>query len=176
MKISRRNAVRRASDTLMYEILTLYRTFADLLQGKKKDLKKELSLLHRIATELGRREEDRKAARDLCKSAETIAELLVESRVIEPMPRKILLRKMQGVNLEPFPVGTEIMGWEMNRPIFQERYFIYLDNGKIFTTSKVLEHREDYLRTYYSVYNLRVVEAFYMGKQMPKHVTTHWPG
>jgi hypothetical protein len=171
MKISRRNAIRRTSDTLIYEVLSLNQTFADLLQGKKRDLRKNLSHLHRIASELGRRGVDRNAAKDLCKSAQMVAELLVEAGVIEQMPRKIRLRKMHGVNLEPFPIGTEIMGWEMNRPIFQERYFIYLDNGKIFTTSKVLEHREDYLRTYYSVYSLGVVEEFYMGKQIPNHVS-----
>jgi hypothetical protein len=173
MQVEKRESTRRKGDTLIYETLHFNRTLIKVLEGKKGNLNKILYRLHRLSMKLGRRRRDGNVGKAFYESLELIARLLLEMGLIEQLPRKVYLRKMFGQKLERFPVGTRIVGWELQPPKSHQNYLIYLDNGNIFRTSAVLDFGDDYLRTFNSTYLFEIVEESYIGRVKSGNAFTH---
>jgi len=173
----RKKDVRRKSDLLVLEMIRLNRTIIDILRGRRGSVGPIIGRIRNLGSELGRRHKDRKVAVDYSLGPEIITRLLVELGTIEPLPRKIRLIKFHGDITNKFPLGTEIVGWELKRPRCSESYIVYLDNGMRFRTSFVLDHDDNYLRTFYSVYALEVLEEPYIGRAKPEEqrpITARW--
>jgi hypothetical protein len=73
-----------------------------------------------------------------------------QKRIVEV--KRVILKKIKGIKGSRFPEGLLREGWEEMEPVTGRRYFIILDNGKIFRTGKILEIEGDTLKTKDSVY------------------------
>jgi hypothetical protein len=143
---------------LVVETIRVHRKLLELLQGKGGNIAGTLRRIQEMGADLGRREEDRKLGQALSEGLDSISRRLLELGVIDQLPRKVRLTKILGRTNGRFPVGVEKVGWEMDLPLLGQRYCLYLDDGRVFRTGEVTEHRDDHFRTGNSVYKIEVVE------------------
>jgi hypothetical protein len=176
MEKEKRKSMRRKSDLLVRKTIQLNRTLIDLLRVQRGDLGNDLNRIRALGLSLGRREQHREAAADYFSGQERITQVLIELGIIERLPRRVRLRKLQGAITYPFPLGTGIVGREYKHPRHSYRYLLYLDSGLRFRTSVVRDHCDDYLRTAYSLYRLEVLEEPYMGKTKLGVLESTYPG
>jgi hypothetical protein len=158
MPNDQRGQVRRRSDQLVAETIRAHQVILELLQGKGGNLAGTLRRLQEMGLDLGRREEDRALGTTLSQGLESIAKRLLELGVIEQLPRRVRLTKILGKSNGRFAVGVERLGWEMDIPQLGQRYCLYLDDGRVFRTGEVAEHRDDHFRTGNSVYKIQVMD------------------
>jgi len=66
---------------------------------------------------------------------------------------RVTVTKIKGIDGSRFPEGTCREGWEEFEPVVGRRYFILLENGKVFRTGKVLKIDGNVFETKDSVYH-----------------------
>jgi hypothetical protein len=159
----RRKEVRRSSDRILEETVQFNRILLDILEGRPQPFLDYQLRLHEIRELLGRREADRLAADELMVGLERIVRRLVEMGVIDKMPRKVRICKVEGQPGESFPSGTMREGWEKEEPQVGKRYCLYQDSGKIYRTGTVQRVAPDEFQTGYSIYRIEVLDGEPLG-------------
>ncbi|MEJ5374998.1 MAG: hypothetical protein WHX93_00300 [bacterium] len=154
----RRNTIRRGSDRALKHTVEILKLLDRMFKGQKVDFGEYYADLVGMRSSLGRREEDRALAEELCSALEALAAdiqgLTGENKTL----RRVRLTKMSGKRHAALDLQSCLVGWEESRPRVGSNYTVFKDEGGVFRSAVVIRVAEGEFQTRNSIYKVEILE------------------